>query len=52
MSDTANSPSATSEPAVLDLVVTNAKAILGGANGEQYRVVPDTSIEMSAGTIS
>jgi 5-methylthioadenosine/S-adenosylhomocysteine deaminase len=40
------------EPARVDLVVTNAAAVLGGANGEQYRVVPGTSIEVVAGQIS
>jgi 5-methylthioadenosine/S-adenosylhomocysteine deaminase len=40
------------DPAAVDLLVTNATAILGGANGEQYRVVPGTTIEVTAGTIT
>jgi 5-methylthioadenosine/S-adenosylhomocysteine deaminase len=35
-----------------DLVVTNATAILGGANDEQYRVAPGTTIEVTGETIS
>src|SRR5262245_6295093 len=40
------------DAALVDLVVTNATAILGGANGEQYRIVPGTTIEVTGGTIS
>ncbi len=36
----------------LDLVVTNATAILGGADGEQYRIVPGTTIEAVGGAIT
>jgi 5-methylthioadenosine/S-adenosylhomocysteine deaminase len=36
----------------VDLLVTNATAILGGPNGEQYRIAPDTAIEIVDGTIS
>ena len=36
----------------VDLLVTNATAILGGPNGEQYRIVPETAIEIVGGTIS
>jgi 5-methylthioadenosine/S-adenosylhomocysteine deaminase len=41
-----------SDTALVDLVVTNTTAILGGVNGEQYRVVPSTTIEVTGGTIS
>jgi 5-methylthioadenosine/S-adenosylhomocysteine deaminase len=52
MSDSRNDTSAGTEPTRVDLVVTNATAILGGANGEQYHVVPGTSIEVVAGEIT
>jgi 5-methylthioadenosine/S-adenosylhomocysteine deaminase len=40
------------DTALVDLVVSGATAILGGANGEQYRIVPGTTIEVTGGTIS
>ena len=52
MSDSRNDLTGGATPLQADLVVTNATAILGGANGEQYRVVPGTSIEVAAGEIS
>ena len=51
-SESGSGASAGGEPARVDLVVTNASAVLGGANGEQYRVVPGTSIEVAGGAIS
>jgi 5-methylthioadenosine/S-adenosylhomocysteine deaminase len=39
-------------PDSADLVVTNATAILGGVGDEQYRVVPDTAIVVSDGSIA
>jgi len=52
VSDSRNDLTGGATPLQADLVVTNATAILGGANGEQYRVVPGTSIEVAAGEIS
>ncbi|MFN8224281.1 MAG: amidohydrolase family protein [Gaiellales bacterium] len=39
-------------PKTPELVVRNATAILGGANGEQYTVVPGTTIEVTDGAIT
>lgn len=52
MNESRTGVAAGTERRQVDLSITNATAILGGANGEQYSVVPETSIEVVGGKIA